>query len=90
MDNRPSFEQALQNYGLYLAKGDRRGYVAVDYRGEVYSLSRWLKVQTKALRDRLGPADVLPGIQEVQARIAERMTGSRCVSTQPLSAVQIF
>lgn len=73
-DNRSSFEQALQNYGLYLAKGDRRGYVAIDYRGEVYSLSRWLKVQTKALKERLGPADVLPDTQVVKARIAELMT----------------
>ena len=74
-DNRPSFEQALQRYGLYLAKGDQRGYVAIDYRGEVYSLSRWLKVKTKALKERLGPAEKLPGTQEVKARIAERMTG---------------
>ncbi|HNP84191.1 MAG TPA: relaxase/mobilization nuclease domain-containing protein [Nitrospira sp.] len=73
-DNRPSFEQALQRYGLYLAKGDQRGYVAIDYRGEVYSLSRWLKVKTKALKERLGPAENLPGTQEVKARIAERMT----------------
>jgi hypothetical protein len=73
-DNRPSFEQALQRYGLYLAKGDRRGYVAIDYRGEVYSLSRWIKVKTKALKERLGPAENLPGTQEVKARIAERMT----------------
>ena len=73
-DNRSSFEQALQGHGLYLAKGDRRGYVAIDYRGEVYSLSRWLKVQTRALKERLGPADILPGTQEVKAGIAERMT----------------
>ena len=73
-DNRLSFEQALKRYGLYLAKGDRRGYVAIDYRGEVYSLSRWLKVKTKALKERLGPADSLPGSQEVKARISRRMT----------------
>lgn len=73
-DNRSSFEQALKGHGLYLAKGDRRGYVAIDYRGEVYSLSRWLKVKTKALQERLGPAEALPGTQEVKARIAERMT----------------
>lgn len=74
-DNRSSFEHALQRYGLYLAKGDRRGYVAIDYRGEVYSLSRWLKVKTKALQERLGPPEVLPGTHEIKARIAERMTG---------------
>lgn len=74
-DNRPSFEQALQRYGLHLAKGDRRGYVAIDYRGEVYSLSRWLKITTNALKERLGPTEVLPGTHEIKARIAERMTG---------------
>ncbi len=73
-DNRPSFEHALQRHGLYLAKGDRRGYVAVDYRGELYSLSRWLKVKTKVLQERLGPAENLPGAQAVKAKIAERMT----------------
>ena len=74
-DNRSSFEHSLQGYGLYLAKGDRRGYVAIDYRGEVYFLSRWLKVKTKTLQKRLGPAKDLPGTLEVKARIAERMTG---------------
>lgn len=74
-DNRRSFDQALQGYGLFLARGDRRGYVAIDYRGEVYSLSRWLKVKTRALKERLGSADMLSDTQEVKARIAERMTG---------------
>lgn len=41
----------------------------------MYSLSRWLKVKTKALQERLGPAEVLYGTQEVKAGIAERMTG---------------
>lgn len=73
-DNRKSFEQALQGQGLYLAKGDRRGYVAVDYRGEVYSLSRWLKVKTKDLRQRLGDHESLPSTSEVKAHIAQRMS----------------
>ena len=73
-DNRASFEQALKDYGLYLAKGDRRGYISLDYRGEVYSLSRWIKVKTKTLKERLGPADALPSTQEVKARIARQMT----------------
>ena len=73
-DNKKSFEQALQGYGLYLAKGDRRGFVAIDYRGEVYSLSKWLKVKTKLLKDRLGDPETLLSTKEVKARIAERMT----------------
>ena len=73
-DNRASFEQALKGYGLYLAKGDRRGYVAIDYRGEVYSLSRWLKIKTKALKERLGNPEALPETKAVKIKIARQMT----------------
>jgi hypothetical protein len=37
-DSRAAFEQALKERGFWLAQGDRRGFVAVDYRGAVYSL----------------------------------------------------
>jgi hypothetical protein len=37
-DNRAAFEYALEDQGFVLAKGDRRGFVAVDMYGEVYSL----------------------------------------------------
>lgn len=73
-DNKASFEQALNGYGLYLAKGDRRGYVAIDFKGEIYSLSRWLKVKSKALKERLGDPDKLQTVKKVNAHIAERMT----------------
>ncbi|MBS0166189.1 relaxase/mobilization nuclease domain-containing protein [Nitrospira sp. CMX1] len=73
-DNKASFEQALNGYGLYLAKGDRRGFVAMDYKGEVYSLSRWTKIKTKALKERLGDPELLPDIKEVSTQIAKRMT----------------
>jgi len=48
-DNRSSFEAPLKERGFWLAKGDRRGFVALDYRGEVYSLSRYSGVNTKGL-----------------------------------------
>jgi Relaxase/Mobilisation nuclease domain len=73
-DNKASFEQALNRYGLYLAKGDRRGFVAMDYKGEVYSLSRWTKIKTKALKERLGDPELLLDIKEVSTQIAKRMT----------------
>ena len=43
-DSRKAFEHALQDRGYYLARGDKRGYVAVDLYGEVYSLSRQIGV----------------------------------------------
>ena len=73
-DSKQGFKQALSEYGLYLAKGDRRGFVAIDHRGEVFSLSRWMDVKTKELKTRLGSPESLPNAQEVKRDIAKRMT----------------
>lgn len=73
-DNRASFENALQDRGFWLARGDRRGFVAVDYRGEVYNVAKWVGVKTKEVEARLGDRDHLPSIDAVKAEIARGMT----------------
>ncbi len=73
-DSRDAFAQAIREYGFTLARGDRRGYVAVDYKGEVYSLSRWTNLKPKQLKERLGKLDKLPSVDEAKAEIAKRMT----------------
>lgn len=73
-DSKKAFSQVLEENGLFLARGDRRGYVAVDYNGEVFSLSKWTDVKTKQLKNRLGDPKSLPGIDEVKAQISEKMT----------------
>lgn len=50
-DSGAAFASALWEQGFCLARGDRRGFVAVDAQGEVYSLSRWLEaIAPKNLR----------------------------------------
>ena len=73
-DNRASFEQALKERGFWLARGDRRGFVAVDYLGEVYSLSRYTGVKAKELAARLGDRDQLNSVDVVKAEIAKGMS----------------
>ncbi|MAZ18504.1 MAG: relaxase [Ahrensia sp.] len=73
-DNKASLEQALKERGFWLAKGDRRGFVAVDYRGEVYSLSRYAAAKSKDLEARLGDPTALRSVDEVKAEIAGRLT----------------
>src|SRR5690606_15311247 len=73
-DNKASFERALRERGFWLAKGDRRGFVAVDYRGEVYSLSRYAGVKTKDLEARLGDQKQLHSVEETRIEIAGGMT----------------
>lgn len=73
-DNRVAFEQALAEKGFLLARGDRRGFVAVDFRGETYSLSRWTGEKAKALKDKLGDPTSLRDVETVKDEIASRMT----------------
>jgi hypothetical protein len=72
-DNKAALIHALKERGFMLARGDRRGYVAVDHKGEVYALSKWAGVKTKDVRARLGEADTLPTLDEAKAALAKEM-----------------
>ncbi|MDD2325931.1 MAG: relaxase [Alphaproteobacteria bacterium] len=67
------FLRKLEKKGYLLAQGDKRGFVAVDYRGEVYSLSRWIGATNKELKAKLGSLDELPSVAASKAIIAKRM-----------------
>lgn len=69
-DNAQTFAHALEERGLYLAKGDRRSHVAVTYEGEVFALSRLIGVKAKDVTARLGKADTLRSVEETKAHIA--------------------
>lgn len=73
-DGTDALKAALEEKGFFLARGDRRGVVAIDVRGEAYSLSRWSGVKAKEVRERIPDADFLPSAQEAKAHIASRMT----------------
>lgn len=68
-ETRQGFEKALFKNGYYLAQGNRRSFVAVDWRGEVYSLSRALKIKTKLLKERLGESGVHATVDEARANV---------------------
>ena len=69
-DTKTSFESALAHEGFFLARGDRRGYVAVDWFGEVHSLSRATGTKTKDLRARLGETKNLKTVEAIKANIS--------------------
>lgn len=68
-----AFKNALEQDGLFLAKGDRRGFVAVDYNGEVYAVARLLNCKNKEVTARLGKPEELPSVDETRKNIATRM-----------------
>lgn len=72
-DNAASFERALQEKALFLARGDKRSFVVLDHHGEVWSLPRLLGLKTKDVRDRLGTGESLKSVDDTKALIGERM-----------------
>ena len=74
-DSGRAFAQALESRGLYLARGDRRGFVAIDVKGEVYSIPKWTGLKTKQVEARLGDPAALRSVEETKAYIAEVLSG---------------
>lgn len=68
-DSASAFSAALAEHRVALARGDGRGFIAVDVDGEVYSLSRWCGVKPKLLRAKLGSEDLLPTVEEARASL---------------------
>lgn len=71
--SKQQFSAMLRERGLYLARGDRRGIVAMDWRGEVYAVGRYAGVKSKDLKARLGEAKDFPAIAEVKAWLSHRI-----------------
>lgn len=72
-DSKIAFSHALEAQGFILAKGDRRGHVAVDHFGEAYAISSYTGVKARQVRDRLGQPDELPRKAEAHEIAAERV-----------------
>ncbi|MEO0666713.1 MAG: AAA family ATPase [Pseudomonadota bacterium] len=70
-DSRTGFEAALKEQGFVLARGDRRGFVAVDANGKVWSLSRWCGVNPNEMRARLGSEMDLPSVADVTHQLRD-------------------
>lgn len=70
-DSSQTFAHALEERGLYLAKGDRRGHVAVSFEGEVISIARATRIKAKDLKSRIGDPDDLRSVEDTRKRIGE-------------------
>ncbi|WP_288806164.1 relaxase/mobilization nuclease domain-containing protein [uncultured Novosphingobium sp.] len=69
-DNRDSFTKALEERGLYLAKGDRRGHVVMTYDGEVFGISQLTDRKQKEIRAKIGKPEEYRSVEETKAHIA--------------------
>lgn len=70
-DSLKSLGNALAERGYFLAKGDRRGIVAIDTDGQIYAVSKWAGVKVREARAKLGEAAELPGVADMKAAVAK-------------------
>jgi hypothetical protein len=72
-DGVSAFANALEERGLYLARGDRRGHVVLTLDGEAFALSRLIDGKTKDVNAKLGDPNQLRSLDETIALIGEKI-----------------
>lgn len=72
-DSRQAFGAALEERGYVLAQGDRRGFVAVDYHGEVHSIARYTGIRTREINEVLGDPGDLQSVEQARCAICNLM-----------------
>ena len=73
-DSKEAFQQALELQGLFLARGDRRGFVALHHSGEVLSISKYGGIKPKDLKRRIGKEENLRTLDQARDDLKEKMT----------------
>ncbi|NHK28911.1 relaxase [Parvularcula flava] len=73
-DSRAGFASALEERGMKLARGDRRGHVIVTHEGEVLSVARYAGQNTKDVRARLGDEQALPSVERTKETFTQELT----------------
>ncbi|MBO9399159.1 relaxase/mobilization nuclease domain-containing protein [Shimia sp. R9_2] len=78
-DSQAGFKNALEEKGYFLARGDRRGFVAMDTEGNLFSIAKWTSVKAKDVRNKLGSPENLKSVDETRAyldtRVSDQMRG---------------
>ncbi len=76
-DNAKAFRAALEDKGYFLARGDRRGFVALNIQGEVFSVPRMVGVKTKEVKAKLGDPNALNNVAQtrefLKSRVSDKM-----------------
>ena len=75
-DSHAAFAQALKARGFTLAKGDRRGHIALSPEGEVFSVARMVGKKAKDVRARLGDPERLPDVSAAKAQLAKDLSAT--------------
>lgn len=86
-DSFKALAAALVERGYFLAKGDRRGVVAIDLDGEVYAFAKWAGLKVREARAKPGEA-ALPSLDAVRGEVASLVTNKLKVFVADAKAKQ--
>ncbi|MCW2368835.1 relaxase/mobilization nuclease domain-containing protein [Sphingobium sp. B11D3D] len=70
-DNGPAFARALEERGLFLAQGDRRGHVALTIDGDVFAVARMAGLKSKEVTAKLGDPKEFRSVGDTMRHIGE-------------------
>jgi len=73
-DSQIGFKNALEDRGYFLARGDRRGFVALDVDCNVHSIAKWTGIKTKDVKAKLGSPEHLPSVEETRSTIRSKVS----------------
>lgn len=73
-DSQIGFKNALEDRGYFLARGDRRGLVALDVDGNVHSIAKWTGLKIKDVKAKLGSPENLPSVDETKSNIRSKVS----------------
>ncbi|WP_025058396.1 relaxase/mobilization nuclease domain-containing protein [Sulfitobacter donghicola] len=73
-DSQRGLKNALEDRGYFLARGDRRGFVALDVDGNIHSIAKWTGLKVKDVKAKLGSPENLPSVDEMQTNIRSKIT----------------
>lgn len=70
-DNGPAFAKALEERGLFLAAGDRRGHVALTMQGETFAIARLVGKRSKEVTAKLGDPKQYRSVADTMRHIGQ-------------------
>jgi transketolase len=91
-DSTMAFDHALTERGFRLARGDKRGHVAIDIDGNIFAVSRAVGVKARDVRAKLGDFEQLPTVHDMQntiaSAVAEKLKAFTDAQNHKLRAVE--
>ena len=87
-DTLKALGNALAERGYFLAAGNRRGVVALDVDGTIYSLNKWAGVKVREARAKLGEAVGLPSVDGVREEVGRLVTDKLKIFASEVRAKQ--